>query len=50
MIAARTAYLLFAALTVFAVVTLKGKPLILALILVFAMAAKTYVDEQRRHL
>lgn len=50
MISARTAYLLYAALAGLAVLILKGKPLGLALIIVLALAAKTYVDEQKRQL
>ena len=48
MISARTAYLLYAALAGLSFLSLKGKPLGLALIIVFALAAKTYVDELRR--
>ena len=48
MINARTAYLLYAALAALAYFTLKGKPLALTLIVVGALAAKTYVDELRR--
>jgi hypothetical protein len=50
MINARIAYLLYAALVGVAFLTLKGKPLALALIIVFAIAGKTYVDELRRRL
>jgi hypothetical protein len=50
MIRARTAFLLYAALAVLAFLTLKGKPLTLALIIVLAIAAKTYVDHVRRRL
>jgi hypothetical protein len=50
MIAARTAFLLYAVLAVIALLTLKGKPLSLALIIVIALAAKTYVDHLRRRL
>ncbi len=48
MISARTAFLLYAALGALALYTLKGKMLGMALIIVFALAAKTYVDELRR--
>ena len=50
MIKARSAFLLYAVLAVVALLTLKGKPLALALIIVLAIAAKTYVDELRRRL
>jgi hypothetical protein len=50
MIAARTAYLLYAALAAAALLTLKGKFLSLALIIVIALAAKTCVDDMRRRL
>ena len=50
MISARTAYLLYAGLAGLAVLVLTGKPRGLALIIVLALAAKTYVDEQRRRL
>jgi hypothetical protein len=50
MISARTAFLLYAAVAGVALLILKGKPLALALIIVFALAAKTYVDELRRRL
>ncbi len=48
MITARIAFLLYAAIACVALLILKGKPLYLALIIVFALAAKTYVDELRR--
>jgi hypothetical protein len=50
MIKARTAFLLYAVLALFAFLTLKGKLLSLALIIVLALAAKTYVDHVRRRL
>ena len=50
MINARVAFLLYAVLAGVALLTLKGKFLSLALIIVLALAAKTYVDEQRRRL
>jgi hypothetical protein len=48
MIGARTAFLLYGALIVVALLTLKGKPLSLALIIIIAIAAKTCVDQLRR--
>jgi hypothetical protein len=48
MISARTAFLLYAALALLALLTLKGKYLALGLIIVLALAAKTFVDELRR--
>ena len=50
MIRARTAFLLFGALVIAALLTLKGKPLALSLIIILALAAKTYVDHLRRSL
>jgi hypothetical protein len=50
MINARTAFLLYAVIAAVALLILKGKPLWLALVIVFALAAKTYVDELRRRL
>jgi hypothetical protein len=49
-IGARTAFILYGALLVFAYITLKGKFLSLAVIIVLAIAAKTYVDHLRRRL
>jgi len=49
-IGARTAFILYGALLVFAYITLKGKFLGLAVIIVLAIAAKTYVDHLRRRL
>ena len=43
----RTAMILFAALAVFSFVTLKGVALAIALIIVFALAAKSYVHYLR---
>jgi len=48
MISARTAFLLYAGLAALAFFNLKGKMLSLALIVVLALAAKTYLDELRR--
>jgi hypothetical protein len=50
MIRARTAFLLYAVLAAAALLTLKGKLLSLALIIVIAFASKTYLDHQRRQL
>jgi hypothetical protein len=50
LIGARTAFLLYAALLAFAFFTLKGKFLSLAVIIVLALAAKSYVDHLRRRL
>jgi hypothetical protein len=50
MISARIAFLLYAVLAVAALLTLQGKFRSLALIIVLALAAKTYVDERRRRL
>jgi hypothetical protein len=49
-IGARTAFILYGALLLFAYITLKGKFLTLAVIIVLAIAAKTYVDHLRRRL
>ena len=48
MISARVAFLLYALIAGVALFILKGKPLWLALIIVLALAAKTFVDELRR--
>jgi hypothetical protein len=50
MIRARTAFLLYGVLLIVALLTLKGKALALALIIVGAIAAKTFVDVLRRQL
>jgi hypothetical protein len=50
MISAKTAFLLYAGLAGVALLMLKGKPLGLALIIVGALAAKTYVDELKKKL
>jgi hypothetical protein len=50
LIGARTAFLLYAVLLGFAWWTLKGKFLSLAVIIILALAAKTYVDHLRRGL
>jgi len=50
MIGARTAFLLYALLAGAAIWTLKGKMLTLALIILLAFAAKTWVDQARRRL
>ncbi len=42
-IGVRTATILYLLIAVAAIVTLKGKPLILALIIVFGLAAKSYL-------
>jgi len=49
-IGARTAFILYGALLAGAYLTLKGKFLSLAVIIVLAIAAKTYIDHLRRHL
>ena len=49
-IGARTAFILYGALLVAAYLTLKGKFLSLAVIIVVAIAAKTFVDHLRRRL
>jgi hypothetical protein len=48
LIGARVAFILYAALVVLAFFTLKGKFLGLAVIIVLALAAKSYVDHLRR--
>ena len=50
MISFRTAMLSYAALTVIALATLRRTPLILALILLAAVAAKTYIHHLRSRL
>ena len=50
LIGARTAFLLYAVLLGYACWTLKGKFLSLAVIIILALAAKTYVDHLRRSL
>ena len=50
LISARTAFLLYGVLVAVAFYTLKGRFLTLALIIVFALAAKTWVDHLRRGL
>ena len=50
MIGFRPAMLLFAALAIYALVTLKGAPLFFALIVVLALAAKTYIHHVRSRL
>jgi hypothetical protein len=50
LIGARTAFLLYALLLALAWGTLKGKFLGLAVIIVLALAVKTYVDHLRRRL
>lgn len=50
MISARTASLLYVLLLVFAWATLKGKFLSLAVIIVLALAMKTWVDYLKRKL
>ncbi len=50
MISAKTAFFLYAGLAAAALLILKGKPLGLALIIVGALAAKTYVDELKKRL
>jgi len=50
LIGARTAFILYGALLGAAYFTLKGKFLSLAVIIILAIAAKTYVDHLRRRL
>ncbi len=50
MIGARIAYLLYAVIAVFAWLNLKDNYRVFGLIIVFALAAKTYVEERRRKL
>ncbi|HEY1950912.1 MAG TPA: hypothetical protein VGG97_28115 [Bryobacteraceae bacterium] len=50
MIGPRTAFLLYAALAGAAFLFLTGTPRIIALIVVFGLAAKSYVDFLRRRL
>jgi hypothetical protein len=49
-IGARTAFILYAALMGAAFFTLKGKFLTLAVIIILALAAKSFVDHLRRRL
>jgi hypothetical protein len=50
LIGLKTAFILYAVLIGLAIATLKGKPLALAVIIVLALAAKSYVDHLRRRL
>jgi len=50
MIGARTACLLYAALVGASFVLLKGTPRVIALIVVFGLAAKSYIDFLRRRM
>jgi hypothetical protein len=50
LIRARTAFLLYGVLLAVAYLTLKGKFLSLAVIIVLALAGKTYVDHLRQRL
>jgi hypothetical protein len=50
MIGIRTALLLYALLVIASLVTLKGTPLALALIIVIALAVKSYVHHLRSRL
>lgn len=50
MIGVKTALVLFAALVVFAFWALKGAALVLALLIVGALAAKTFVHHLRRRI
>jgi hypothetical protein len=50
LIGIRAALVLYAVLVVVAFVTLKGKPLYLALIIVFGIAAKTLVHHARNRV
>jgi hypothetical protein len=50
MIGARTAFLLYAALIGASFLLLTGMPRIIALIVVFGLAAKSYVDFLRRRM
>jgi hypothetical protein len=47
-IGARTATILYLLIAIAAIVLLKGKPLLLALIIVFGLAAKSYVHYRRQ--
>jgi hypothetical protein len=46
----RTAMILFAALAGFAIATLKGTPLFFALLVIFALAAKSYIHHIRSRI
>ena len=46
----RTALILFGALTVFAFATLKGTALVISLIVVFGLAAKSYIHYLRNRM
>ena len=50
LIGIRTALVLYAALVIFALVTLKGKFLYFALLIVFAVAAKTFLHHLRSRI
>jgi hypothetical protein len=50
MIGPRTAFLLYAALVGASFVFLKGTPRALALVVVFGLAAKSYIDFLRRRM
>ncbi len=50
MIGIRTALILYALLVIASLVTLKGTPLALALIIVIALAVKSYVHHLRSRL
>ncbi len=50
LIGPKTAALLFAGLTVVVLLTLHGKPLWIALAIIFGLAAKSYVEYLRRRL
>jgi hypothetical protein len=50
MINARTAFLLYAVLVLVALLALHGKALAFALLIVLALAAKTYVEHLRRQM
>ena len=50
LIGVRTALALYAVLVVFAFLTLKGKALYIALLIVFGVAAKTFLHHLRRRI
>jgi hypothetical protein len=50
MISGRIAFILYAALVAISIATLHGKALAFALIIVFGLAVKSYIDYLRRRL
>jgi hypothetical protein len=50
MIGGKTAFVLYAMLIAFAVKTLKGTALIIAIVIVLGLAVKSYLDYLRRRL